>query len=65
MRPQTGQGLDLLLGARFPRVLENCPSIGLLLSYMEFARTKASLITKNRCTQASIESSGFLVCTGI
>src|SRR4028118_1139691 len=45
-------------------VLENCPSIGLLLSYMEFARSQASLSTKNRCSQAQIESSGFLVCTG-
>jgi hypothetical protein len=65
VRPQTGQGLDLLLLARFPRVLENCPSVGLLLSYMEFSRFKASLITKSRCRQRSIESSGFLVRTGI
>jgi hypothetical protein len=65
VRPQTGQGFDLLLGARFPRVLENCPSVGLLLSYMEFARLKASLITKSRCTQVTIEGGGFLVCTGI
>jgi hypothetical protein len=65
VRSQTGQGLDLLLLARFPRVLENCPSVGLLLSYMEFARLIASLITKSRCGQESIESSGFLVRTGI
>jgi hypothetical protein len=32
---------------------------------MEFARLKASLITKSRCGQESIESSGFLVGTGI
>src|SRR4028118_599 len=46
-------------------VLENCPSIGLLLSYMEFSRPTASVITKSRCTQVPIESSGFLACTGI
>src|SRR4028118_2065810 len=45
-------------------VLENCPFIGLLLSYMDFARPKASLITKSRCAQDSSESSGFLVRTG-
>jgi hypothetical protein len=32
---------------------------------MEFARPKASLITKSRCGQDQIESSGFLVRTGI
>jgi len=32
---------------------------------MEFARLKASLITKSRCAQVGIESSGFLVRTGI
>src|SRR4028119_1432959 len=46
-------------------VLENCPSIGLLLSYMKIFSPTASLITKSRCGQAQIESSGFLVCTGI
>jgi hypothetical protein len=50
---------------KFFGVLENCPSIGLLLSYMEFARLKASFITKSRCSQPSSESSGFLVRTGI
>jgi len=65
VRPQTGQGFDLLLGARFPRVLENCPLIGLLLSYMRIFSPTASVITKNRCSQVPIERSGFLVCTGI
>src|SRR4028118_1474469 len=59
VRPQTGQGFDLLLGARLPRVLEFCPSVGLLLSYMEFARSKASLSTKNRCAQSGIRKQRF------
>src|SRR4028118_728926 len=46
-------------------VLENCPSIGLLLSYMKIFSPTASVIAKNRCGQIPIESSGFLVCTGI
>ncbi|CAA9426868.1 hypothetical protein AVDCRST_MAG84-7546 [uncultured Microcoleus sp.] len=65
MRPQTGQGFDLLLLARFPRVLEFCPSVGLLLSYMRIFSPTASVITKSRCSQVSIERSGFLVCTDI
>jgi hypothetical protein len=32
-------------------VLENCPSIGLLLSYMKIFSPTASLITKSRCSQ--------------
>jgi len=46
VRPQTGQGLDLLLLARFPRVLEVCPLFELLLSYMKIFSPTASLITK-------------------
>jgi hypothetical protein len=43
VRPQTGQGFDLLLGARFPRVLENCPSIGLLLLYIDFCSLQSEV----------------------
>jgi hypothetical protein len=65
MRPQTGQGLDLLLGARFPRVLENCPSVGLLLSYMDFCSPYSEFEYQKPLRSGRIESSGFLVCTGI
>src|SRR4028119_440664 len=40
-------------------LLENCPSIGLLLSYMRIFSPTASVITKSRCGQGQIDSSGF------
>ena len=60
VRPQTGQGFDLLLGARFrPRVLENCPLIGLLLSYMKLARSKARWSPKTVALRNQLKAAVF------
>src|SRR5918998_1567636 len=40
-------------------VLENCPSIELLLSYMDFARLKASLITKTVAVRLQLNAAVF------